>query len=166
MFLNTILLGTSQLNVCLWLRSWSWGPVIEFHIRLPVRSLLLPLPLSLSWINIFKKIRKWKEAPPKSDCSFQHLLMASHFKKWQPILTKSLHTLAPGYHQQLQVGPPQPALLFLQGPMWFSLLAFTQMLLSQKDLPCHHSQHCNRHPCLDTPYPPSLFHSSPSLITI
>ena len=35
------------LSICLWLRSWSQGPGIEFCIRLPVGSLLLPLPVSL-----------------------------------------------------------------------------------------------------------------------
>ena len=45
------------LHTCLRLRSWSRGPGIESHIPLPVRSLLLPLLMSLplflclSWIN-------------------------------------------------------------------------------------------------------------------
>ena len=43
------------LSVCLWLRLWSQSPRIEFCIRLPTGSLLLPLPtalplsLCLSW---------------------------------------------------------------------------------------------------------------------
>ena len=43
------------LSECLWLRSWSWCTRMEFCIRLPTGSLLLPLPMSLSlclsWIN-------------------------------------------------------------------------------------------------------------------
>ena len=35
------------LSVCLWLRSWSQSPRINSHIGFPVRSLLLPLPVSL-----------------------------------------------------------------------------------------------------------------------
>ena len=35
------------LSICLWLRSWSWGPGMESHIRVPSGSLLLPLPVSL-----------------------------------------------------------------------------------------------------------------------
>ena len=54
------------LSVFLRLRSWSRGPGIESHIRLPAWSLLLPLPVSLplsvclSWINNknIKKINK------------------------------------------------------------------------------------------------------------
>ena len=48
-----------RLSVCLQLRAWSWDPGMESHIGLPLRSLLLSLPvaLCLSWINkIFKKI--------------------------------------------------------------------------------------------------------------
>ena len=36
------------LSNCLWLRSWSWGPGIESHIRILAGSLLLPLPMSQS----------------------------------------------------------------------------------------------------------------------
>ena len=35
------------LSICLWLRFWSRGPGIEYRIRLPAWSLLLPLPVSL-----------------------------------------------------------------------------------------------------------------------
>ena len=75
------------LGVCLWLRAWSWSPRIESHIRLPVKSLLLPLPVSLlslclSWINkIFKnnnnkKIKgpfyQGRECTRKSKFAYQH----------------------------------------------------------------------------------------------
>ena len=52
------------LNICLPLRSWSLGPGMESHIGLPMKSLLLSLPmllplsLCLSWII---KILKNKE---------------------------------------------------------------------------------------------------------
>ena len=52
-------------SVCLWLRSWSWGPRIKSHIKLPTGSLLLPLPVSLplsvclSWINKILKKKTW-----------------------------------------------------------------------------------------------------------
>ena len=45
------------LSICFQLRAWSQGPGIEFCIRLPAESLLLPPPMSLplslclSWIN-------------------------------------------------------------------------------------------------------------------
>ena len=56
------------LSICLWLRSWAWGPGIQSHIRFPKGSLLLPLPTSLplsvrlSWIN---KIFKGKKKSPR-----------------------------------------------------------------------------------------------------
>ena len=34
-------------SICLWLRSWSWGPVIKSCTRLPRGSMLLSLPMSL-----------------------------------------------------------------------------------------------------------------------
>ena len=40
--------GWLRLNICLWLRVWFRGPGMESHIRLPMRSLLLLLPVSLS----------------------------------------------------------------------------------------------------------------------
>ena len=48
------------LSVCLWLRAWSQGPGTESCIELPMRSLLLPLPMSLplcvshEWIKFLK----------------------------------------------------------------------------------------------------------------
>ena len=35
------------LSICLWLKTWSQGPRIESHIGIPVRSLFLPLSMSL-----------------------------------------------------------------------------------------------------------------------
>ena len=48
-----------------WLRSWSQGPGIESHIRLPVRTLLLPLPMSLplSFCVCHKQINKILRVP-------------------------------------------------------------------------------------------------------
>ena len=40
-------LGGSVVELCLWLRVWSWGPGIKSCIRLPAWSLLLLLPVSL-----------------------------------------------------------------------------------------------------------------------
>ena len=62
-----------RLSICLQLRAWSWSPGIKSHVRLPARSLLLPLPvclpLCLSWTNkILKKKKK---------CLYKEIL--SHF---------------------------------------------------------------------------------------
>ena len=46
-----------RFSTCLRPREWSWSPGIEFRVRLPAWSLLLPLPVSLPlcvcllWIN-------------------------------------------------------------------------------------------------------------------
>ena len=54
-----------QLRVCLWLRSWSQGPRIEFSIRLPAGSLLLPLtmslPLSVSLMNKYINLKNFSK---------------------------------------------------------------------------------------------------------
>ena len=52
----------SWLTVCLWLRSWSWGPRIEPYVFLPAQQgvcfslSLCPSPFVLSQIKSFKKI--------------------------------------------------------------------------------------------------------------
>ena len=104
-----------------WLRAWSWGPGIESHIRLPARSLLLPLPVSLplsfcvshgenKWIKSFLKkdfnLHLLKDHVFLGHCSISHTWQYSwdkllnlpcrwskFFEKRSPILLFTLYSL-------------------------------------------------------------------------
>ena len=64
-------LDGSVVKLCFQLRAWSWSSGIKSHIRLPEKSLLLPLPVflllsvGLSWINKWNlKKKKTKKNVP------------------------------------------------------------------------------------------------------
>ena len=98
-----------QLSICLWLRVWSWGPRIESCIRLPVGSLLLPLPVSLplplclSWINkIFykkKKMSAWRHG----SLSLILYLTGSAFKQCKSSLPHPQDTFVSLYHMKVSL---------------------------------------------------------------